>query len=513
MLLNELVDRYKSEEKFTCALEARRYQCFSFIGNLQYQKAREHIHILFKEANEAGEERYVGVGEMLLGIVSLHAGESDLAVEYFARAIQVGTDLEDADLLYRVQMNLGYAQMTLERYEQALDSFKLSIRHFDVDDAFVTNGPVYYNIAFATIHIAFQACLDQALTEEHIEQAKKSIENAANECGEDTQLHTLIEILRSLYLGLAERPQTGLNHLAEFKKIAFQDSVVSTSITYFAIECRLLELKEDWAELCKKSQMLLDQMRASKAFASIQAVLRQSANAHAKQGDHKTAYEMLLESSTEFNRNRGLQGEHRAQVINLSLDLQRQKFDQDVLRMRNKTLIERNKILEQEARFDPLSGILNRRGTEEALQQYSERRFADRFAIALLDIDHFKRINDSFGHATGDQVIHDFASCLANSATNPSKLGRWGGEEFLIVFDISDEREMELLGKTLINEIRNISWDHIQPGLRVTASCGLAMWQTGDSIDAAIRMADDLLYDVKHNGRNNYRVESLDQAA
>ena len=194
-------------------------------------------------------------------------------------------------------------------------------------------------------------------------------------------------------------------------------------------------------------------------------------------------------------------------------DLERNKFDQDVLRMRNKTLIERNKILEQEARYDPLSGLLNRRGTEEALQQYCERKFAEGFLIVLLDIDHFKKINDNFGHAMGDQVIHEFASCLANSATNPAKLGRWGGEEFLLVYDVSNDKEIEMIGQTLVSEIRGLNWDHIHDGLRVTASCGLAMWYRGDSLDNAIRIADDMMYDVKHHGRDNWRVWTHDQVA
>jgi diguanylate cyclase (GGDEF)-like protein len=194
-------------------------------------------------------------------------------------------------------------------------------------------------------------------------------------------------------------------------------------------------------------------------------------------------------------------------------DLEQKTFDQDVLRLRNKSLIERNKALELEARYDPLSGLLNRRGTEEALQQFTERRFATRFLIALLDIDHFKRINDKFGHAIGDQVINEFSNCLVNSSKNPAKIGRWGGEEFLIVFDITDDKEMDEIGLTLVSEIRSLNWDHIHVGMKVTASVGLSMWCQGDSLDNAIRIADDMLYDVKHHGRDNWRAWPLDEVA
>ena len=175
--------------------------------------------------------------------------------------------------------------------------------------------------------------------------------------------------------------------------------------------------------------------------------------------------------------------------------------------------MDRNEILERESRIDPLSGVLNRRGIEEVMKEYSEQRVVSKFAIGLLDIDFFKRVNDQYGHAVGDRVIAEFAKCLTQSSTNPAKIGRWGGEEFLVIFDIDQPEDMEALGEKLVEEIRRRSWNKIYPGLKMTASMGLAMWRLGDSLDEITKRADQMLYAVKQNGRNSWQVATFDHAA
>jgi len=501
-LLEALINRHKADGRTLCALEARRFQCFAMMSNLDYEEAREHLDILIGEANQANEKRFLGIADMYFGVIFLEQGECNLAVECFDRAIQLGTELEDLDLIYRVQTNLAYAQMTLEQFDDAIETLRLSIRHFETGGSFAGNGTTLYNIAVTRVQIAFQAKIRGELSQEQIDQARHDLGVAWDEIQTDPHLSMLLGIFQALFAGLTQGPDSGLKQLREVKK-AIDGGSSAHLITYHTTECQLLQLAEDWPQLCEVSTQLIATMKRSRWMASLQSVLKRSAHAHAQLGHFELAYEFLAESvSTETRSPK----DHRVQVASLRLDLQRNKFDQEVLRMRNRTLIERNKILEQESRFDPLSRLLNRRGTEEALQQYTERKIADRFAIALLDIDHFKKINDQFGHSVGDHVIQEFSACLSNSRTNPSKLGRWGGEEFLVVFDVSDEQEMALLAQTLVEEIRGLNWDHIQPGMVVTASCGLSLWKRGDSLDNAIRTADDMMYAVKNQGRNNWRI-------
>jgi diguanylate cyclase (GGDEF)-like protein len=511
-LFHAVIDQYKSEGKIGCALEARRWQCFAFMANLDYFEARQHLEILISEASQANQHRYVGVAEMYHGVIALECGESEEAVEYFGHAIQIATELEDLDLLCRVQTNLAYAQITQERCEEALETLKNCIRPIDVDDVSVSNATIYYNIATTILLLAFQEKIEGVVIDHRLRQADSALQIAIEHSFDDSLVSLLTKVQGALYTGLASDAVKGLEQL---DKLEPEISVSSASHrnSFWVVKCQLLEVAKKWPELCRETEAFLEYLNASRSLVFCQSVLRQASRAHAKMGDFETAFYLLQRSLTRRAKSINSKGEDRARFVSMQQDLEQQKFDQDVLRMRNKTLVERNKILEQEARYDPLSGLLNRRGTEEALQQYCDRKFATNFMIVLLDIDHFKKINDNFGHAMGDQVIHEFATCLANSATNPAKIGRWGGEEFLVVYDVTDIQEMEMIGQTLITEIRNLNWDHIHKGLRVTASCGLSMWNRGDSIDNAIRISDDMMYEVKNHGRNNWRVWSHDEAA
>ena len=511
-LLNAVIAQYKLEGKVVCALESRRWQCFAFMANLDFDEAKSRLELLTSEAIQANQPRYVGVAEMYYGVIAVESGESDEAVEFFGHAIQIATELGDLDLLYRVQTNLAYAQMTQDRGEDALDTLRNCLRPLDVKDASISNSTIYYNIATTVLQLAFREHVDGAQIEDRLDQAQAALATSVQHSGDDPLITLLTKVQLALYTGLSEDPIKGLEELAELEP-EVELSFASHRNSYLVAKCQLLEVAEKWPELCRETELFLDDVNASRSFVYVQSLLRQASRAYAKTGDFERALLLLQRSLNRPTRGKSPTGEERAKFLSLQQDLERQKFDHDVLRMRNKTLIERNKILEQEARYDPLSGLLNRRGTEEVLQQFSERRFATRFLIALLDIDHFKRINDKFGHAIGDQVIHEFAACLLGSATNPGKIGRWGGEEFLIIFDVSEDAEMEMIGRTLVEEIRGLNWDHIHTGMKVTASVGLSMWCEGDSLDNAVRIADDMLYDVKHHGRDNWRAWPLDEAA
>lgn len=512
-LLAGLARSYRAEGKIGSALQARRYQCFALMGNLEYSKARECLEELFAEANEANERRFVGIGEMYLGIMATENGEVDTAAECFDHAIHIGTELQDLDLIHRVQVNLGFAQLMMERYEEALESFRLIARYYESGGSAADSAAAYANIAFAQTHIAYRALVNDELTEAHLNQAKKSLDAALVATRDDFRLETLTNLLHALYTGIQRGPEAGLKELESAKDSVFQRAALSISIFYMVIECKLYELAKDWQNLRRTATNLLKVMRKYHSLSQFQTVYRQAARAHAEEGDFKSAYRLLQESSAYLMSARNAAGLHGAHIMNLRYSLENREFDQAILKIRNRNLVERNRVLEQEARLDPLSGVLNRRGIEEAMMEYAEKRSVRKFAIALLDIDLFKRINDAYGHAVGDRVITEFATCLTKSRANPAKIGRWGGEEFMVLFDIDEAQEMESLGETLIDEIRRYPWFKTHKGLKVTASCGLALWRLGDSLDEITEQADQMLYAVKQNGRNGWRVASYDHAA
>lgn len=149
------------------------------------------------------------------------------------------------------------------------------------------------------------------------------------------------------------------------------------------------------------------------------------------------------------------------------------------------------------AHTDGLTGLLNRLGATRALE---DRLAAQRpIAVVLADIDHFKSINDRFGHAVGDDVLIEVGVRLRDALREGDAVGRWGGEEFLMILESAEAGQALVLVERLQNRMHSRPF----PGVgRVTVSLGVAVHQPGESQADLLRRADEALYAAKRQGRN-----------
>jgi len=157
-----------------------------------------------------------------------------------------------------------------------------------------------------------------------------------------------------------------------------------------------------------------------------------------------------------------------------------------------------------EARVDSLTGLANRRALEEILAAEISRahRFAHQLAIVLLDLDRFKEINDSFGHAAGDVMLRAVSRLLTSLARQGDTVARWGGEEFVVVLP-----ETDLGGaRRFAERLRRTIEAHSVGEMQTSASCGVAIMLPEDTVEDLLGAADQALYLAKTNGRN--RTES-----
>lgn len=121
----------------------------------------------------------------------------------------------------------------------------------------------------------------------------------------------------------------------------------------------------------------------------------------------------------------------------------------------------------------------------------------------MLDLDHFKRVNDGFGHGAGDQVLRQVASLLRDHARPDTLLARFGGEEFVVLAPVEDLRAARHLAERLRLAIAHAPWAEItQEAISVTLSAGVTLFALGESLDDALRRADAALYRAKRDGRN-----------
>ncbi len=153
---------------------------------------------------------------------------------------------------------------------------------------------------------------------------------------------------------------------------------------------------------------------------------------------------------------------------------------------------------EVQATTDPLTGLLNRRTLEDQVSVLLRRNIG--MAVAYLDLDHFKRLNDTFGHEAGDRALRLFAKTLRDSARKEDLVSRWGGEEFLVVLPEATAAQAARFAERLREELAlRVTQSNTPP---FTASAGASDSLDADRFEEIVLLADSALLAAKHAGRN-----------
>jgi diguanylate cyclase (GGDEF)-like protein len=243
------------------------------------------------------------------------------------------------------------------------------------------------------------------------------------------------------------------------------------------------------------AQRTLDRLQAlceEKQFHAVQVLARQEqAELYAAAGRYQEAYQEHRAFHAAGEALRSTEREARARILQVALGAQEARRDSERFR--------------ELALRDPLTGLHNRRFTNDHLAELLEgcARHGDVLSVAMLDLDHFKRINDSLSHDAGDDVLVEFAALLARSTPRPMVAARLGGEEFLVILPHTGEIEARDWTSTMLSIIRSHDWTPITGKLPVTASAGLSTAMgAGWSRELLLRVADENLYAAKHAGRD-----------
>ena len=201
-----------------------------------------------------------------------------------------------------------------------------------------------------------------------------------------------------------------------------------------------------------------------------------------------------------------------------AIDYVRKPFDGVELRARVRSALRTKHLqdlLVKLANVDPLTEILNRRGFAERLGQEWDRtrRYGSVFALLMADIDHFKRINDTYGHPTGDRLLRIVAQTLAAGCREADVVARYGGEEFTVLLPQQTVDSAVSVAERLRQNIAAINLSVPHGNEKVTASFGVADSTTCPPPDDVIQAADQALYAAKQGGRNRVAVSVPGNAA
>jgi two-component system cell cycle response regulator len=171
-----------------------------------------------------------------------------------------------------------------------------------------------------------------------------------------------------------------------------------------------------------------------------------------------------------------------------------------------------NARLEQLAQTDPLTQLLNRRALTERITAEMERalRYDSTLALLMIDLDHFKRVNDTYGHLVGDDVLRDVAQLLSRTIRGSDIVARYGGEEFLVLLPETDEGGAERFAERLREAVEQHEFAKVSLAevLKLTASVGVAVFPAArvESVEDLFQRADAALYRAKAEGRNQVRM-------
>jgi len=164
----------------------------------------------------------------------------------------------------------------------------------------------------------------------------------------------------------------------------------------------------------------------------------------------------------------------------------------------------------QQARIDNLTRLWNQGAIKQILHRAFHRHLLNLtpMAVLMIDADNFKQVNDLYGHISGDQVLQAIAAALRYSLRPDDAIGRYGGEEFMVVLDNCDAHQAAELAKRILSRIRSLTFSEIAAELNVTASIGIAGSDARglESEEDLLRLADQALYRAKHSGRDQICV-------
>lgn len=161
--------------------------------------------------------------------------------------------------------------------------------------------------------------------------------------------------------------------------------------------------------------------------------------------------------------------------------------------------------IEKKAYFDTLTGIYNRNKFDDILNEELKRvqRYSNKLSMAIIDIDKFKNINDTYGHLIGDEVLVMISKNISSTIRITDIFARWGGEEFVVLFKETSIQDAQMISKKIKDAIQNV--EHPLAG-SITISLGVTKYLEGDTLESIFKRCDDALYLAKENGRNRIKI-------
>jgi len=504
--------------------------CYNTLGNVYHRLSNcdlaleyhlKSLH-LRKELSDHSEEGY---SLNNIGNIYLEIGDYANALEYYIDSLKISQDMKDTRGEAGCLNNIGNVYQRLEEYESALDyyhkclSLMQEIHDKNIESSCYNNlGSLYHlnkdyekalSYFFNSLEITRQLndkwgegllMVNIGNVYLNLEEAKKARQYFMDSLSLSESINDLEGQVEAL-LGLGQlflKEQDGSNALVHLK----QALEIVRGASYQESLYRIHELLTEAYELTNQNEMALQHC---KKFIKIKDGFLKN-EVTKKTRVFKIRYEAeQAQNEKEIYRlkNEVLSAAYeRLRSLNVSLREANEQKTQLLEQLRVQT-----HALEKQTREDALTGLYNRRYLDFLLAQEFERskRYNNALSVAMADIDNFKRVNDSFSHQIGDEVLKKVAFIFKQNSRIIDTISRYGGEEFVFFFPETPLQKAILACEKIRKAIELFEWKKIHPKLHVTISIGVTSDISVQSHEKMISLADTKLYEAKQKGRNQVR--------
>lgn len=531
-------------------LSKLRLHTLSLMGESQYRlgqylEARANLSTLLSlEPDKGLEARALGV----MGHVHRMLGEYRTAIQHYNQALELAHTLGDKNQEITAINGLAGTYFSLFDYQGAAELYLQSLGlaqsqgNLDAEGAALGNlGAVYLEQRELTrAQELFQKGLEICIRVGS--QQREAV--VRNNLG-------LTHYRLDSYQSSLEYSQQALELARKLRDRRIEASALGNlALTYFALgqydtalelNKRALELERDLHNRHTEADLLVQIGRIwleKRSYAMAQSTLEEALQVAQTCGNRKAHTEVHLYLS-EVWQHKGqfalaLQQHrlyHELTAANLKEQLERKTLallirfqaeqalqQAEIVRLRNVELVSANEALEQAnlekshllaqleqmVRTDPLTQIYNRRYLEQQLRYLFERSRTEQWplSVALIDLDHFKAINDTYSHQAGDEVLKTTAALFRETLPGVELIARYGGEEFAIAFPQTSAAQAAAVCEHLRQQIETHNWSFIHPDLVVTVSIGVSDAPSAPNHEKLLMVADQYLYDAKRKRRN-----------
>jgi diguanylate cyclase (GGDEF)-like protein len=472
-----------------------------------------------------------GLGEILVvqALALNDQGLAEEALDSLAVAREVAARLNDRPLLFWVLNRIAVVHSGMQDFVRAkqfqLRALELA-NGLDVDAWFC----IVNNIADNSVGLYRQLRTDgpedapeaQEALRDGLEFAAKAVELSQHPTNGTPYRQSLAWDNHGMLLALAGRSDEGLAAIMKARGIAVEHGFAAMEVATLYHSAFVRLERGDTGQAIDELTVALERATAMGELVTRMEIALELSRALERSGQFEAALQRYKEFTSVERQLRSAVGATRARRLEQLVEVDNARLDAADARTESQLYRERSRELESEIQaLEQLAADLDRRANEDALTRLANRHsietelprlieaaaVTDRpLSLAVLDIDHFKHVNDTWGHSVGDEVLVAMAGLLRRSSRAGDLAGRYGGEEFLLALPGQGPEAAYEVCQRVRRSVQDHDWSSIRPGLRVTISIGVCAAEPGDDVRELVERADERLYRAKRSGRN--RVEA-----